>query len=57
MDHQKLKELISSYFDGELDKAKKKLAEKHLKECSECREEFEGMNEFEEVMGKMDFSL
>ena len=55
MDHQKLKELISSYFDGELDKEKKKLAEKHLKECSECREEFEGMSEFEEVMGKMEF--
>lgn len=55
MDHQKLKELISSYFDGELDKEKKKLAEEHLKECSECREEFEGMNEFEEVMGKMEF--
>ncbi len=55
MDHQKLKELISSYFDGELDKEKKKLAEEHLRECSECREEFEGMNEFEEVMGKMEF--
>ena len=54
MDHQKLKELISSYFDGELDKEKKKLAEEHLKKCSECREEFEGMNEFEEVMGKME---
>ncbi len=55
MDHQKLKELISSYFGGELDKEKQKLAEEHLRECSECREEFEGMNEFEEVMGKMEF--
>jgi len=55
MDHQKLKELISSYFDGELDNKQKKLAKEHLKECSECRREFDGMKEFEEVMGKMEF--
>lgn len=55
MEHKKIKELISSFFDGELDNKEKKLAEEHLQECSECRKEFEGMKEFEEVMGKMEF--
>lgn len=54
MDHQQMKELISSYFNGELNKKQRKLAEEHLKICSECREEFEGMNKFEEVMNKME---
>lgn len=55
MEHQKMKELISSYYDGELDREQKKIAEEHLKECSECREEFEGMSELEEVMNKVEF--
>jgi len=54
MDHQRMKELISSYHDGELDKEQNKIVEEHLKICSECREEFERMNKFEEVMGKME---
>jgi hypothetical protein len=55
MDHQKIKELISPYFEGELNEEKKKLVERHLKECSECQKEFEEMGKFEEVMGKMKF--
>jgi predicted anti-sigma-YlaC factor YlaD len=54
MDHQKIKELISSYHDRELDEEKKKLVEEHLKECPECRKEFEEMGKFEEVMSKME---
>jgi predicted anti-sigma-YlaC factor YlaD len=54
MDHQKIKELISSYHDKELDEEKKKLVEEHLKECPECRREFEEMGKFEEVMSKME---
>ncbi len=54
MDHQKIKELISSYHDKELDEEKKKQIEEHLKECSECRREFEEMGKFEEVMNKME---
>lgn len=54
MDHQKIKELISSYHDKELDEEKKKQVEEHLKECSECRREFEEMGKFEEVMNKME---
>jgi predicted anti-sigma-YlaC factor YlaD len=53
MDHQKIKELISSYYDGELDEEQKKLVERHLEECSECRKEFEEMGKFEEVMSRM----
>ncbi len=54
MDHNKIKELISSYFDGELDKEQKKLVNEHMRQCSECRKEFEEMGKFEEVMGKME---
>jgi predicted anti-sigma-YlaC factor YlaD len=53
MDHQKIKELISSYHDGELDKTDKQILEEHLGKCEECRREFEEMGKFEEVMGKM----
>jgi len=53
MDHQKIKELISSYYDGELDEEQKKLVKSHLEECSECRKEFEEMGKFEEVMSRM----
>lgn len=53
MDHQKIKELISSYHDGELDEKEKRLVEEHLKQCGECRREYEEMSRFEEVMGKM----
>lgn len=54
MDHQKIKELISSYHDKELNEEKKKQIEEHLKKCSECRREFEEMGKFEEVMNKME---
>ena len=55
MEHKKIKELISSYIDGELDAAQRKAVEEHLKECPECRKEFEEMDKFEEVMNKMEF--
>ena len=54
MDHQKIKQLISSYHDKELDEEKRKQVEEHLKECPECRKEFEEMGKFEEVMNKME---
>jgi predicted anti-sigma-YlaC factor YlaD len=53
MDHQKINELISSYHDGELSKKEEQMLEKHLRQCAECRREFEEMGKFEEVMGKM----
>lgn len=53
MDHQRIKELISSSYDGELNEDKKKTVAKHLEECPECRKEYEEMGKFEEVMSKM----
>ncbi len=53
MDHQKIKELISPYSEGELNEEEKKQVERHLQECSECQKEYEEMGKFEEVMGKM----
>jgi len=49
-----VKELISSYFDGELDADRKKLVEDHIRTCSECKREFDEMARFEEVMGRME---
>ena len=54
MEHQKIRELISSYYDGELQEEKKRTLKKHLKECLECRKEFEEMGKLEEVMSKME---
>ena len=54
MDHQKIKELISSYHDGELGEEQSKEVEEHLQKCPECRKEFEEMGKFEEVMRKME---
>jgi hypothetical protein len=54
MDHDKIKKLISSYHDGELDDIQKKMVEDHIQECKECDREFEEMGKFEEVMGKME---
>ena len=54
MSHQKIKELISSYHDRELDDNQKREVEKHLEQCQECRKEFEEMRKFEEVMSKME---
>ena len=54
MNHQKIKELISSYNDGELNQEQKKKVEKHLEDCPECRKELEEMRKFEEVMSQME---
>lgn len=54
MEHQKIKELISSYYDGELNEEKRGTLEKHLGECAECRREFEEMGKLEEVMRRME---
>ena len=53
MDHQKKKELISFYHEGELSAGEKRTVEEHLEHCAECRKEFAEMGEFEEVMRKM----
>jgi len=53
MDHKKIKELISSYHDGELDNRQRQLIEEHLDQCTECRREYEEMGKLEEVMEKM----
>ena len=54
MNHQKIKELISSYNDDELNQEQKKQVEKHLEDCPECRKELEEMRKFEEVMSQME---
>ncbi len=51
MSHEKFKQLISSYLDGELDAGSRKSVEEHLASCPECRKEYEDLKKFEEVMG------
>lgn len=53
-DHQKMKELISLYIDGEVNEEQKEMVENHLRECLECQKEFEEMSKLEEVMGQME---
>lgn len=53
MKHQKIKELISAYIDGELGEEEKKQLEEHLSGCEECRNELEEMRNLEEVLNKM----
>lgn len=54
MNHQKIRELISSYHNGELNEEQKKTVEEHLAHCSECKREFEEMGKLEEVMSRME---
>jgi len=54
MDHQHLKELISSYFDGGLSSEQKRSVEAHIQTCAECRKEWEDMKKLEEVMKTME---
>jgi len=39
MNHNQLKELVYSLFDGELDPANQQEAKKHWESCEECRDE------------------
>jgi len=54
MEHDEIKKLISSYHEGELNNTQKKQVEEHIAICAECKDEFEVMREFEEVMDKME---
>ena len=53
MEHAEIKKLIASYHEGVLESAQEKAVKEHLHTCSECRQEFEDMRKFEEVMQKM----
>lgn len=53
MNHEKMKELVSSYLDGELGQEERELVERHLEQCSECRQAYDEMGKLREVMGKM----
>jgi hypothetical protein len=53
MDHERLKQLVSAYLDGELGQEEREIVERHLEECSECRQAYREMGELGGVMGKM----
>ncbi len=55
MEHTEIKQLITSYHEGMLDDSQKEQVEEHIRTCPECRQEFEEMKKFEEVMEKMAF--
>jgi len=43
MNHDKIKELILLYHDGELGEKDKKEVEEHIVHCPKCQKEFEEM--------------
>ena len=51
--HKEIKTLIAAYLDGELEEKEKKRVEAHLSQCAQCREEYEELNQLEEVLNKM----
>ena len=53
MDHERIRELISSYLDNELDEDGRRVVEEHIEKCPECRKEYGEMAKFEEVMREM----
>lgn len=53
MEHEKIKELVMLYYEGELKEKDRSIVEEHITSCPECRKELEDMKTFEEVMGKM----
>jgi len=53
MRHKEIKKWISLYHEGGLDEEKKRMIEQHIKECPECRKEFEEMKKLEDVMSKI----
>ena len=54
MEHEEIKKLISSYHEGMLNNTQKTQVEEHIAACAECRDEFDEMRKFEEVMDKME---
>ena len=54
MEHNTYKELISSYHDGELSPEQQADVLAHIRDCPECRKEYEEMSRFEEVMSAME---
>ena len=54
-DHERVRELLSAYVDGELGTDERRTVEGHLAACPECQKEHEEMARFERVMGKMTF--
>lgn len=54
MEHQEIKKLISSYYEGVLSEEQMQAVDAHVAACVECRRELEEIRQFEEVMNKME---
>jgi len=55
MNHQEIKDKIPLLVSGELNENEKIAVEKHIKECEECRTEYEEFLSLENVFSKVDF--
>ena len=51
--HSKIRELLSSYIDGEVTDAERKLVEDHVATCEDCREELESLRWTVSVLREM----
>ena len=54
MNCSRIKELLSEYMDGQLDKEQEALVKDHLLLCGDCRDEFESMKAVVREMGSLD---
>jgi len=56
MKHQKIKELLSAYFDGELPDKERQEVEQHLTTCQECQKELVDLEELEKLSKQFQYS-
>ncbi len=54
MNCSRIKELLSEYLDGQLDKEQEALVKDHLLLCGDCRDEFESMKAVVREIGSLD---
>ena len=49
MKHEKIKELLSAYFDGELRDRDRQVIEQHLTTCEDCQKELFALEKLEKL--------
>ncbi|MFZ5449644.1 MAG: zf-HC2 domain-containing protein [Thermodesulfobacteriota bacterium] len=53
MECQEMRELMSAWLDGELDKAMEAALSAHLNECEACRQEWQKLRALESALGRL----
>ena len=56
MTHEKIKEMLGAYFDGQLRDSDKVQIEQHLKTCQECQKELADLEKLENLSKQFQYS-